>query len=144
MTEVKRGVNKQSSDEISKQKGGSHENIRDNDGAPSVNTQCTQQTKLSQSIDQPLTSASHRTTEWDFGPHGAHLQINGHGALGSSLESLDNASHVAVVNQSICNSNTHQGYLRGEMQNTDNKRPSLYDVMDMDRGYSSTLVERWV
>lgn len=156
MAEARRGVNKPpGSDNINKEKYDNHESIRDNDTTPSVNTQCTQQTKLSQSIDQPLTNVSdHTVTECDDGVHGnvekfgTHLKMNGHSVLGSSSESLDDASHVAVVNQSLYNSNTYRGYIRGEMrimENTDRKRShNLLDVLDVDRGYSSTQVDRWV
>ena len=138
MAEVKKGVNKQSSDEINKEKD---ESIRDNDTTPSVNTLSTQQTKLSQSIDQPLTSTSGRT-ECNY-RCGAHLKMNGHSAMGSSLESLDDASHVAVVNQSLYNSSTCQSYMKGEMRLADQKK-NLFSLLDQDRGYSSSQVEGWV
>lgn len=223
MTEVRKSVNKQSSDEINKEKDESDESMHDNGKTPSVNTQSTQQTKLSQSTDQPLTSASDRTTTEcgnyrvngrkyntqstqqtkllqstdqqlisasdrtttecsnyrvngslekcntqstqqtklpqsidqpfisasDYIPteYSAYLKMK-NDAMRSSSESLDNASHVAVVNHSLYNSSTCRGYIRGEMrllQNVDHKRSNnLFSVLDIDRGYSSSGVEGWV
>ena len=156
MVEVKKGESKQGSDVISKEKDNSDESICDNDDATrSVYTQTTQQTKLSQSIDRPFTSLSdHTVTECNYGEHGSAelnstYKMNGHDSLYMSSESLDNASHVAVVDQSLYNGHTYRGYLRGEMrlmQNTaEQKRPHhLFDVLDKGRGYSSSQVERWV
>ena len=153
MVEVKKGASKQDSDVISKEKDNSDESICDNDDATrSVYTQTTQQTKLSQSIDRPFTSLSDHTVT--YGEHasvelnGAY-KMNGHDSLYMSSESLDNASHVAVVDQSLYNGHTYRGYLRGEMrlmQNTaEQRRPHhLFDVLDKGRGYSSSQVERWV
>lgn len=156
MAEVRKGANKQGCDVISKGKDDSDESSRDNDDrAPSVYTQTTQQTKLSQSIDQPSTSVSdHTVTECDYVARGGveqnapGLKLNGHNALYSSSESLDDASHVAVVNQSLYNGHTHRGHLRGDMhavQNTEHRRSRrLFGVPDNNRGYSSSQVEGWV
>lgn len=156
MAEVNKGANKQRSDDINKVTDQSQESIRDNDTTASLMTACTQQTKLSsQNSDQPLTSTSGRTiAECIYGTHGnvlekCRLRMNGYsGTKGSSSESLDDASHVAVVNQSLYSSSTCQGYMKGEMrlaQNTDQSRPdSLFNVLELDRGYSSNQVEGWV
>ena len=149
MAEVKKGVNKQSSDGINKEKD---ESICDNDTTPSVKTSSIQQTKLSQSIDQPLTSASDCTaTECYYRTHGSVGKCGvrkGHSGMGSSLESLDDASHVAVVDQSLYNSSTCQSYTNGEIrlvQNADYKRSNnLFSVLDQNGGYSSSQVEGWV
>lgn len=156
MAEVRKGANKQSSDEINKGKDQNHESIRDNNTTSSVNTFCIQQTKLSsqQSIDPPLTSVSDGTTRECIIPGGsmekynAHLRMNGHNVMESSLESLDDASHVAVVNQNLYNNNSCRGYMKGEVhfvQDTGHKRvDNLFSALDFERGYSSSQVEEWV
>ena len=148
VVEEKKGVNKEGSDGINREKD---ESIRDNEATPSVNTSSTHQTKLSQSTDQPSTSTSDRTTtECNYGTRGsvekdgARLKMNGH-AMRSSLESLDDASHVAVVNQSLYSSSTCQGYMRGEMRLVHNSdHASNLFSLDRDGGYSSSQVEGWV
>ena len=142
MAEVKKGVNKQGSDEINK---GKDESIRNNDTTPPVNTSSTQQTKPPQSTNQPLTTIT--VTEHNCRTSAEkHSKMNGHGAMGSSLESLDDASHVAVVNQSLYNGSTCLSY--GEMHlvhNGDHKRSNnLFSLLDQDGGYSSSQVEGWV
>ena len=158
MTEVRKGAKKQGSDVISKGKDNSDESVRDNDDkTPSLYTQTTQQTKLSQSIDHPFTSVSdqsHTVTECDYvarggiEQNGPGLKLNGHSVFYSSSESLDDASHVAVVNQSLYNGHAYRGYIRGDVrivQNAEHKRPHhLFDVLDKSGGSSSSQVEGWV
>lgn len=144
MVEVKKGVNKQSSDEINK---GKDESICDSDTTSPVNTSSTQQTKPPQSTDQPLTNITAVTEHNSCRTHesgekcGAHLKMNSHGAMGSSLESLDDASHVAVVNQSLHNDSTRWSYMHAG----DHKRSNnLFSLLDQDGGYSSSQIEGWV
>ena len=141
MAAVTKGVNKQSSDEINKgENKGNDESIRDSDATPPVNTSSTQQKKPPQSTAQPLTNIT--VTEHN-------LKMNGHRAIRSSLQSLDDASHVAVVNQSLCNGSTCPSYMTGEMHlvhtNGNHKRSNnLFGLLDQDGGYSSSQVEGWV
>ena len=148
MIEVKlEGANKQSSDEINMQ---NDERVQDNDGTPPLITSTSQQTRFAQSTnDQPLTSPTATAyripaSVEKFGPQ---LRNNGLNARRSSLESLENASHVAVVSQCLYSDTASSCYMRDDRRNyslrhADHHRSNLSSILD--KGYSSSEVDGWV
>jgi len=152
LAEVRKGANKQSTEEINKERDHRDESVCDHYAIPSVNTG-TQQAKLSpqQSTDhdQPFTSVPECTTrEYDIPgvsmeKYDTYVNMNGYGVIKLSSDSLDDTSYVAVVNQNLYyNCRGHMKYEMCFVQNTDHT--SLFSASNLEKGYSSSQVEGWV
>ena len=148
MIEVKEGENKQSSDEINKRKD---ERVRDNETTPPLNTSTAQQAKFAQStndqlLTSPTTIATYRTHA-SVEKCGPQLRMSGLNTRRSSLESLENASHVAVISQCLYSDDGSPSYMRGDrrihgLMHADRHRSNLSSMLD--RGYSSSEIDGWV